>query len=155
MLFKTAFTLLELIIAIVIIGVLSAVAIPKFSGLSSNAKISAELSTAASVQVALDACHGEWIINEGSFTCGKDIDSNSELSTAGYPLNDTLGTATSSPINRILKNADTVKWTRSGTKYYGPASRSGGVTKCKSGKPCVGKYWNYDESTGEFKLIEP
>ncbi|RUM64395.1 MAG: prepilin-type cleavage/methylation domain-containing protein, partial [Sulfurimonas sp.] len=47
-----AFTLIELIFAIVIIGVLTSVAIPKFSGLNDNAKISAELSTAASVQVA-------------------------------------------------------------------------------------------------------
>jgi prepilin-type N-terminal cleavage/methylation domain-containing protein len=152
---QKAFTLLELIIAIVIIGVLSAVAIPKFSGLSDNAKISSELSTAASIQVALDACHGEWIINEGTFTCGKNILSSDIPEATGYPPNDTLGTATSSPINRILKNADTVKWTRNGTQYYGPASGTGGASKCKSGKPCIGKYWNYDATTGEFKLIEP
>jgi len=44
---KKAFTLIELIFAIVIIGVLAAVAVPQFSGLSDNSKIASELSTAA------------------------------------------------------------------------------------------------------------
>ncbi len=147
-----AFTLIELIFAIVIIGVLASVAIPKFAGLSDNSKVSAELSTASSVQVALDSCNGEWIINEGTFTCGASIASG-DLNTNGYP--DSLGSADSTPLDAILKNAKAVGWTRSGTSYWGPASNStNGVanSKCKNNKPCQGFHWEYDSSDGTFTL---
>lgn len=152
---KKAFTLIELIFTIVLIGVLASVAIPKFSGLNDGAKISAELSTASSIQVAIDSCHGEWIINEGSFTCGKDIDGENNLTTDGYPKNSVMGTSDSSPINKILKNAKTSGWTRSGTKYRGPASnKTTGTSKCKTGKPCKTKYWDYNETAGTFTLTD-
>jgi prepilin-type N-terminal cleavage/methylation domain-containing protein len=142
-----AFTLIELIMSIVIIGVLSAVAIPKFMGLSDNAKISSELSTAASVQVALDACHGEWIINEGDFTCGASIASSS-LNENGYP--DSLG----SPLDAILKHSPT-DWKLNGSNYTGPASDPAkGASKCKTDKPCKSKHWEYDSTDGTFTLTD-
>jgi len=150
---KKAFTLVELIFVIVIIGVLSAVAIPQFSKLTDNAKISAELSTASSIQTAIEACHGEWIISDCPITCGKDINSSTEFSPQGYPATGTLGTSASSPIDRILKNAETSKWVYDGTDYKGPASGPNGTTHCKTGKPCIGKAWSYNPATGEFKLI--
>ena len=146
-LFRSAFTLIELIFVIVIIGVLASFAIPKFSGLSDNAKISAELSTAASVQVVLDACHGEWIINEGDFTCGVSILSTA-LNSDGYPVS--LGSATN-PLNAILKNAPT-DWSVSGNNYTGPASGTNGASTCKAGKPCIGRNWVYDNQQGTFTL---
>lgn len=152
---KKAFTLIELIFTIVIIGVLAAVAVPKFAGLSDNAKVSAELSTAASVQVALDACHGEWIINEGDFTCGGDI-ASADLNDEGYPDKDSLGSTNSKALDKILKNAGGVGWSKSGTKYYGPASDSTkGASNCTDNKPCIDRYWEYDEDKGTFTLISP
>ena len=155
---KQAFTLIELIFTIVIIGVLASVAIPKFAGLSDNSKVSAELSTAASVQVALDACHGEWIINEGDFVCGGDIVGSSEPSTTelnddGYPI--ALGSSDSKPLDKILKNASGIGWSKSGTQYRGPASDSSkGVSNCKENRPCMNKHWKYDATAGTFSLIE-
>lgn len=146
-----AFTLIELIFTIVIIGVLASVAIPKFAGLSDNSKVAAELSTAASVQVALDACHGEWIINEGDFICGGNIES-ADLNDDGYPT--TIGD--SKPLDKILKNAGGVGWTLISDKYYGPASDSSkGASNCKNNKPCIGRYWEYKEDKGTFTLISP
>jgi len=151
-----AFTLVELIFVIVIIGVLASFAVPKFSGLTDNSKISAELSTAASIQVALDACHGEWIINESNFICGDSIDSAS-LNSDGYPINADLGTSNTAPLDKILKNASNINWIKNGTQYRGPASNdSTGVSKCKTSKPCKTKYWDYNETAGTFKLtLEP
>ena len=82
---KKAFTLVELVFVIVIIGVLAAAAIPQFSKLTDNAKISAELSTAASVQTAIEACHGEWIISNCDFTCGASIPKSDLDTNGGYP----------------------------------------------------------------------
>ena len=140
-----AFTLIELIFTIVIIGVLASVAIPKFAGLSENSKITSELSTASSIQVAIDSCHGEWIINEGSFTCGKSIDGQNDLTDEGYPKKSTL-------LTKLLGNL--IDWSSDDNiSYKGPASNSNsGTSKCKDNKPCIGKHWDYNETTGSFTL---
>ncbi|MBN2782703.1 MAG: type II secretion system protein [Campylobacterales bacterium] len=136
---KKAFTLIELIFTIVIIGVLASVAIPKLSGLTQNSKKAAELSVASSVQTALEACHGEWIINESSFICGTSIDSSdpSEFNqTTGYPTNNGLGDSDTNPLNKILKNGSDIKWSRDSNQYKGPA----------------GNIWLYHENNGTFVI---
>ncbi|MEO1953844.1 MAG: type II secretion system protein [Campylobacterales bacterium] len=156
---KKAFTLIELIFVIVIIGVLASVAIPKFSGLSDNSKVAAELSTASSVQTAIDACHGEWIINEGSFTCGKSI-SQDDLTDAGYPKDGTLGDSDDNPLNKILKNTTSDVWSVSNTnEFRGPASNDDkNPVKCKDEKPhkkpCEETHWLYNKDDGTFTLTD-
>lgn len=147
------FSLLELIFVIVIIGILSSVAIPKFTHLKDNAKITAELSTAASVQSALESCHGEWVVNEGNFTCGYSIAAD-ELNADGYPPIAALGSSDASPLDRLLKNASHIGWSKDSSGYlYGPASdASKGTTHCKENKPCIGKHWEYSESNGTLIL---
>ena len=63
-----AFTMVELIFVIVIIGILATVAIPKFGSLTSNAKVSSELSTASAVETAIESAHSEWIVSDCNFT---------------------------------------------------------------------------------------
>ena len=144
-----AFTLVEMVAVLVIIGILGAVAVPKFSNLRQNAKISAELATASAVQTAVDECHGEWIVNESNFTCGYNI-SSTDLNQYGYPTD--LG----NPLNKILKNADNIGWSKNNGKYYGPAS-SGAVPAKNpdvAGKPDGNDYWEYNATTGTFKLVD-
>ncbi len=150
---KKAFTLVELIFVIVIIGVLAAVAVPKFTNLTDNAKISAELSTASAVQTALETVHGEWVISDCDFTWGNN-QPYSGLNASGYPVS--LG-STANPLGYLLKNSQTSKWsTNDGISFYGPASSTAnGTNHCKAGKPCIGKSWTYDSATGEFKLVQP
>jgi len=73
-----AFTLIELIFVIVIIGILSAVAIPKFANLTTHAKDAAVKSTISSVQSGIENIHGQWIVNE-------DFTWEHELNDEGYP----------------------------------------------------------------------
>ncbi len=154
---RSGFTLIELVFVIIVIGVLSAVAIPKFTGMRDNAKITSELSTAASVQTAIDACHGEWIINEGDFTCGNGIDPSDSSqfdATSGYPK--VLGNSDTAPLDLILKNGKTVQWVKDNQGHYkGPASRT---IKPKNpdipGKPDGNDWWEYNSTTGTLTLID-
>jgi len=82
---KKAFTLIELIFVIVIIGVLASVAIPKFKNLTTHAKSSGVKSVVTSVQSSIDNIHGKWIIND-NMTSFKDSQGNEHaLNSQGYP----------------------------------------------------------------------
>lgn len=153
---REGFTLIELILVIVIIGILSTLVIPKFSDLIDNSKIASELSTASSVQSAIDATHGEWITNSCDFTWGNEQNS-SLLNSYGYPDPDVIGDA-ANPFKNILKNADNGDWTRDDSftppRYYGPATNNKTKDCNLSNKPDGNDYWEYNATTGVFKLIE-
>ena len=86
---RNAFTMVELIFVIVIIGTLSAMAVPKFMGVKEQAIKATELSTASAVATALESIHSAWSISEDDFDWdndGIDDDINTELSSHGYPF---------------------------------------------------------------------
>lgn len=154
------FTLVELIFVIVIIGVLTAVAIPRFANLTDNAKIASELSTASSAKSALDAIHGEWITNTCTFAWGNGqntANAGQAFNATGYPTAAQMGD-TSNPFKNLLKNSDNGDWRRDDgytlPRYYGPASNGGAKAKNpdNAAKPDGNDYWDYNETNGEFKL---
>ena len=158
---RSAFTLIELIFVIVIIGVLAAVAVPKFSGLSGNAKVASELATASTVQAAIDDAHSEWIMSEGSFKWGSGQTTNCNTSpsptnfdcTSGYPTE-----LNSSDVFGLILKKTPPDWEQVSGKnntFRGPASKSdSGVNKNKANKPDSGECWKDDSSKGSFKLEE-
>ena len=161
---RRAFTLIEIIFVLVVIGILAAVAIPKFLGLTANSKISSELATASTVQSAIEDVHSDWVVSEGDFVWGNGKH-RSDLNDHGYPQK--LGDCDSSPkrpFNWILKNSATVdsKWeckdNGDGTFYYkGPASKKDSGVKPSNdiaGKPDCSDYWKYDNTNGTFELID-
>jgi general secretion pathway protein G len=84
---QRAFTLIEIIFVLVIIGLLASLAIPKFTNLTTNAKNSALKSTLTSVQASIDNIHSQWVINDDFKWIGADGEDHSAdfNDTTGYP----------------------------------------------------------------------
>ncbi len=85
---RKAFTMVELIFVIVIIGTLAAMAVPKFTGVKDQAIKATELSTASAIATALESIHSAWSISDDNFDWdndGVDDDIDTELSSQGYP----------------------------------------------------------------------
>ncbi|BCD68667.1 fimbrial protein [Nitratiruptor sp. YY09-18] len=141
----------------VVIGVLAAIAIPKFRGLTSHSKITAEIATASTIQTAIDDVHSDWIVSENGFSWGNNR-SDQDLNSKGYPKK--LGDCPPA-FNWILKNSNSTdaKWSceeRSGKFYYhGPASNpQSGVKENGASKPDHNDCWIYDPNTGTFSFSE-
>jgi general secretion pathway protein G len=63
---RAAFTLVEMLLVLVILAVLAAIVIPKFSGRSQQAKVTAAQSQIASIELALDAFE----VDTGAYPAG-------------------------------------------------------------------------------------
>ncbi len=153
---KRSFTLIEIIIVLVIIGILAMVAMPKFRGLTKNSKVSAELATASTIQSAIEDVHSEWVVNEGNFTWGNSKGKD-DINDKGYP--NQLGDCDPA-FNWILKNSSTIdaRWSceeKNGKFIYrGPASNKHSGVNENEGKPDSNDCWIYDPMVGTFSLDE-
>ncbi len=105
---KKGFTLIELMIVVAIIGILAAIAIPKFSDLINKAKEGATKGALSSVRSALQVYYGD---NEGMFP----TDTLAILTTNGKYINEI-------PLAKLpgTTHADTkVVTAQAGTAYAG------------------------------------
>ena len=94
---RKAFTLLELIFVIVIIGLLASIAVPKFLGVETSASKAKAKSTISAVESGVENIHGMWIV-DNNFNWNSSCDFND---TTGYPK--TLDTDTDNLFSCILK----------------------------------------------------
>jgi MSHA pilin protein MshA len=65
---QSGFTLIELVIVIVLLGVLSAIAVPRFVNLEDDAQRSARNATAAAITSAMNINYAECAVNNHSTT---------------------------------------------------------------------------------------
>jgi len=103
---KKAFTLMELIFVVAIIGLLAAVAVPRFLSTQVSASKANLKSTIASVQTSIDNLHGEWVAND-NFKWNPAADGNDHSSdwndTTGYPKKLDDGKNTNSIFSYVLR----------------------------------------------------
>jgi MSHA pilin protein MshA len=82
---QSGFTLIELIIVIVILGVLSAFALPRFADLGVNARVSTINGVAGTMKSAAAIAHSQWIVDGNTSSTSVTLDGAAIDMSFGYP----------------------------------------------------------------------
>jgi general secretion pathway protein G len=134
---KSAFTMIELVFVIVILGILAAVAIPKMWVTRDDAIIVKLKTQVSTIQAAISSKYTKLIL-EGNNSCPNlENDPNDDKLFEGI-LN-----------NPIYKNSSSLKWDGNGTDYN--ATYNSSVVKFKyDNNPDNGCKFYCDSASGEF-----
>ena len=90
---QAGFTLIELVIVIVILGILAAAALPRFSDLSTDARVAAINGLAGSIRAAAGIAKSTQLAK--GYTSAQDVTLDGTLvqMQAGYPMAETISAA--------------------------------------------------------------
>ena len=81
---QRGFTLIELVVVIIILGILAAFAVPRFMGLDQQARIASVNSLVGTLRSAAAMAHGVWLA-QGAPAAAITIDGQAITFTNGYP----------------------------------------------------------------------
>lgn len=100
---EKGFTLIELIIVIVILGIIAGVAVPKFIGLSSSARLSAARGVGGAISGTIQSAHADYLLNATAY------DADAVLAATSFAGGVTVTNAANTLT--FVSGPDTFTWT--------------------------------------------
>jgi general secretion pathway protein G len=131
---RRGFTLIELVVVVLILGILAAVALPKFVGQSDSAKLNGTLQTLTVLRTAIDT----YRVNNGSYPTLANLNSTASNGTNGimqYLRSQTFPAVT---VGTVPNSNSIVGVTTPGTPPVAAVGAGGG--------------WQYDATTGAIYI---
>ena len=110
---QAGFTLIELIMVIVILGILAAFALPKFADFTSDAELASAEGIAGAMKSAAAIAHAQWLV-DGDSAASVDLEGTPIAMVNGYPDNGSIDEAANITSNYATLTGTTGEYLVSG-----------------------------------------